>query len=111
MTQVAAIQMVSTPDIDGNIVEAERLLRDAADQGAKVAVLPENFAVLATGQMLEAGQKESGDDSVIRRFLSEQARKLGLWIVGGSLPVASRPDGSDVPGRVRAACILSLIHI
>ena len=106
MTQVAAIQMVSTPDIDGNIAEAERLLRDAADQGAKVAVLPENFAVLATGQMLEAGQKESGDDSVIRRFLSEQARKLGLWIVGGSLPVASRPDGSDVPGRVRAACIV-----
>ena len=106
MTQVAAIQMVSTPDIDGNIVEAERLLRDAADQGAKVAVLPENFAVLATGQMLEAGQKESGDESVIRRFLSEQARKLGLWIVGGSLPVASRPDGSDVSGRVRAACIV-----
>ena len=106
MPQVAAIQMVSTPDIDGNIVEAERLLRDAADQGAKVAVLPENFAVLATGQMLEAGQKESGDESVIRRFLSEQARKLGLWIVGGSLPVASRPDGSDVSGRVRAACIV-----
>lgn len=106
MTQVAAIQMVSTPDIDGNIAEAERLLREAADQGAKVAVLPENFAVLATGQMLEAGQKESGDESVIRRFLSEQARKLGLWIVGGSLPVASRPDGSDVSGRVRAACIV-----
>jgi nitrilase len=106
MTQVAAIQMVSTPDIDGNIAEAEKLLRDAADQGAKVAVLPENFAVLATGQMLEAGQKESGDESVIRRFLSEQARKLGLWIVGGSLPVASRPDGSDVSGRVRAACIV-----
>ncbi|MGM0952061.1 MAG: carbon-nitrogen hydrolase family protein [Pseudomonadota bacterium] len=106
MTQVAAIQMVSTPDIDGNIAEAERLLRDAADQGAKVAVLPENFAVLATGQMLEAGQKESGDESVIRRFLSEQAKKLGLWIVGGSLPVASRPDGSDVSGRVRAACIV-----
>ncbi|MDR9424738.1 MAG: carbon-nitrogen hydrolase family protein [Marinobacter sp.] len=106
MTQVAAIQMVSTPDIDGNIAEAERLLRDAADQGAKVAVLPENFAVLATGQMLDAGQKESGDESVIRRFLSEQARKLGLWIVGGSLPVASRPDGSEVSGRVRAACIV-----
>ena len=106
MTQVAAIQMVSTPDINGNIAEAERLLREAAEQGAKVAVLPENFAVLATGQMLEAGAKESSDESVIRHFLSEQAKALGLWIVGGSLPMATREDGSDVPGRVRAVCLV-----
>lgn len=106
MTQVAAIQMVSTPDINGNIAEAERLLREAAEQGAKVAVLPENFAVLATGQMLEAGAKESSDESVIRHFLSEQATALGLWIVGGSLPMATREDGSDVPGRVRAVCLV-----
>ena len=106
MTQVAAIQMVSTPDIDGNIEEAERLLREAADKGAKVAVLPENFAVLATGQMLDAGQQESSQEPVIRRFLAEQAKKLGLWIVGGSLPMATRPDGSDVDGRVRSVCLV-----
>ncbi|PPK52974.1 carbon-nitrogen hydrolase family protein [Marinobacter persicus] len=106
MTQVAAVQMVSTPDIDGNIEEAGRLLKEAADKGAKVAVLPENFAVMATGQMLENGPRESGDEPVIRKFLSEQAKKLGLWIVGGSLPMATRQDGSKVDGRVRAACIL-----
>lgn len=43
---------------------------------------------------------------MIRRFLSEQAKRLGLWIVGGSIPLATRPDGSDVPGRVRASCIV-----
>ncbi len=106
MTQVAAIQMVSTPDISGNLAEAEKLLRDAADKGAKIAVLPENFAVLATGQMLEAGEKESGDEPVIRGFLSQQAKTLGIWIVGGSLPMATRVDGSEVSGRVRAVCMV-----
>ncbi|WP_432210185.1 carbon-nitrogen hydrolase family protein [Marinobacter alkaliphilus] len=106
MTQVAAIQMVSGHNLAGNLAEAEALLRDAAAQGAKVAVLPENFAVLATAQMRECGRQESGGESVIRRFLSEQAERLGLWIVGGSMPLATRPDGSDVPDRVRASCIV-----
>ncbi|WBU40127.1 carbon-nitrogen hydrolase family protein [Marinobacter alkaliphilus] len=106
MTQVAAIQMVSSHNLAGNLAEAEALLRDAAAQGAKVAVLPENFAVLATAQMRECGRQESGGESVIRRFLSGQAERLGLWIVGGSMPLATRPDGSDVPDRVRASCIV-----
>ena len=106
MTQVAAIQMVSTKHINDNLSEAGRLLQEAAGQGAKVAVLPENFAVLATGQMLEAGEKESGEAPVIRQFLSEQAKRLGMWIVGGSLPMATRPDGSPLDGRVRAVCLV-----
>lgn len=106
MTQVAAIQMVSSHNITGNLAEAECLLRDAAAKGAKVAVLPENFAVLATAQMRDCGRQESGGESVIRRFLSEQSVKLGLWIVGGSMPLATRPDGSDIPDKVRASCIV-----
>ena len=106
MTQVAAIQMVSTHDVGANLAEAERLLRQAREQGARVAVLPENFAVLSTRHMREFGRQEAGGESVIRRFLAEQARTLGLWIVGGSLPLATRPDGSDIPERVRATCIV-----
>lgn len=106
MTEVAAIQMVSTHDVGANLAEAERLLRQAREQGAKVAVLPENFAVLSTRHMREFGRQEAGGESVIRRFLAEQARTLGLWIVGGSLPLATRPDGSDIPERVRATCIV-----
>lgn len=106
MTQVAAIQMVSGHDIAGNLAEAGRLLQEAADNGACVAVLPENFAVLATARMRECGEQETGDQPLIRRFLSEQAKRLGLWIVGGSLPLADRPDGSRIPGRVRASCLV-----
>lgn len=104
--RVAAIQMVSTRDIQANLREAERLLTEAARQGAKVAVLPENFAVLSTRDMVDCGRTEASDKPVIRDFLSDQARKLGIWIVGGSLPLAQRPDGTGLEDRVRATCLV-----
>lgn len=104
--RVAAIQMVSTHDIAGNLREAEHLLAEAAASGAGMAVLPENFAVLATRQMIGCGRREADPDNLIRHFLAEQSARLGLWIVGGSLPIASRPDGSTVADRVRACCIV-----
>lgn len=106
VNRVAAIQMVSTHDIDANLEEAGRLMAEAAAQGASVVVLPENFAILATRQMLECGRREAGPDPRIRAFLAEQARALRLWIIGGSLPLACRPDGSDTGDRVRAACLV-----
>ncbi|MBJ6137271.1 carbon-nitrogen hydrolase family protein [Marinobacter litoralis] len=106
MTKVAAIQMVSGHDVKANLAEAARLLKEAAGQGVKVAVLPENFAVLASGQMQACGEQEAGDIPVVRPFLAEQARTLGLWIVGGSMPLASRPDGVAIADRVRACCLV-----
>ena len=103
---VAAIQMVSTRDLAANLRDAARLLSEAAAQGARVVGLPENFAVLSTSDMLACGRTEAGDAPVIRRFLSDRARALGLWIVGGSLPLAARPDGSDIEDRVRASCLV-----
>lgn len=105
-SRVAAIQMVSTHDTQANLEEAEKLLQQAAQNGATVAVLPENFAVLATDKMVASGEREAGTEPMIRRFLAEQALRNGLWIVGGSLPLATRPDGSAVDGRVRATCLV-----
>lgn len=104
--QVAAIQMVSTHDIETNLAEAGTLLAAAASGGALIAVLPENFAVLATSQMVERGRNEATAHSVIRCFLADQAKTLGLWIVGGSLPLAERPDGSIISEKVRASCLV-----
>ncbi|MCM0612696.1 carbon-nitrogen hydrolase family protein [Marinobacter sediminum] len=104
--RVAAIQMVSTHDIDANLNEARKLLAKASSEGALIAVLPENFAVLATDQMVDCGQVEVSAQPVIRTFLAEQAKKLGMWIVGGSLPLADRPDGSSIEERVRSSCLV-----
>lgn len=105
-TQVAALQMVSGEDLGRNLLEAERLLRLSANAGVRVAVLPENFAVLKASQMVAQGQRELETDGEIRSFLAGQARRLRLWIVGGSLPLAARPDGSPVDGRARASCLV-----
>jgi nitrilase len=98
--------MVSGHKLQDNLNSAAALLQQAADAGVKVAVLPENFAVLASGQMLPCGQQEAGNQSVIRSFLASQAKTLKLWIVGGSLPLAMRPDGSVIADRVRASCLV-----
>lgn len=103
---VAVIQMVSGHEPETNLADASRQLEQARDAGARVAVLPENFAVLSTRQMLERGQSEVSPDGPIRHFLASESRRLGLWIVGGSLPAAVRPDGSRIEDRVRAACFV-----
>lgn len=103
---VAALQMVSGHHLQDNLHAAALLLQQAAEAGVKVAVLPENFAVLASDQMLPCGQQEAGNQSVIRAFLAQQAKTLKLWIVGGSLPLALRPDGSVMADRVRASCLV-----
>lgn len=104
--RVAALQMVSTGDIEANLEEARALLEQAVAGGAMTAVLPENFAVLATDQMSASGAEEARGEGRIRAFLADQARRLGLWIVGGSMPLASRPDGTAIPDRVRATCLV-----
>ena len=49
MKRVAVVQMVSVPDIASNLQVAGGLLRQAAEQGAQLAVLPENFATFGCG--------------------------------------------------------------
>lgn len=86
-SRVAAIQMVSTHDIAANLEEAARLLKEAADAGASIAVLPENFAVLATKQMIGCGRREAEPDNVIRQFLAQKTAELGIWVVGAHCPL------------------------
>lgn len=103
---VAVLQMVSGHDLEQNLADARELLEAASEKGAVAAVLPENFAVLSTRQMLERGLDERTPQGPIRSFLAEQARRLGLWIIGGSVPIAARPDGTELTDRVRASCLV-----
>lgn len=101
MARVAALQMTSTTDVDRNLAEASRLVSEAADEGAALAVLPENFALMAgsRGQLLAAG--EPFGDGPIQEATAEAAREHGTWVVAGSVPVATESGE-----RVRAACLL-----
>ena len=98
---IAAIQLCSGPGLAVNLDAAEQQLRKAAAAGARLAVLPENFAVFDAVQYREVARQLPS----ILTWLAALARELDLWIVAGTLPAASRPDGALVPdGRVRTAC-------
>lgn len=87
--KVAAIQMVSSAHLDENLQSAARLIAEASAAGAALVLLPEVFAVLEGGPMRPFGEKEG--TGPIQEFLSAQARKHELILVGGTIPLISRP--------------------
>ncbi|MAR89707.1 MAG: carbon-nitrogen hydrolase [Pseudomonadales bacterium] len=104
--RVAAIQMVSRFDVEANLSSAGALLQQAAAEGVQLAVLPENFAVLDSGNLCQWGEQER-QQKLFTGFLAEQARRHRMQIVGGTVPLRERPDGTPVSGqRVRAASLL-----
>jgi nitrilase len=99
--RVAAIQMTAGPDIDANLAEAGRLLEKAASQGARLAALPEYFCLMGMKDSDRLMAREEDNDGPIQQFLGETAKQLGLWIVGGSVPLAaSRQD------KIRNSCLV-----
>jgi predicted amidohydrolase len=99
--KVAALQMTSTRDVQANLREAGRLVAEAARQGAKLVVLPENFSFLGATDADRVAVIEPFGDGPAQRFLTETAESLGLWIVGGTIPIrdAGRDAGRDARGR------------
>ena len=91
--KVAAVQMVSTPDVERNLVAARQLLQQAADAGAELAVLPEYFCLLGrkdTDKLAIAEQPASGP---LQDFLSQCAADFKLWVVGGTIPIHAGETG------------------
>jgi deaminated glutathione amidase len=101
MHKLAAIQMASGPNVDANLYQAERLIGQAAGAGAELVVLPENFAIMGMSEKDKVAMRERPGDGRIQSHLAEQARRHGVWIVGGTVPLEC-PD----PERVAAACLL-----
>lgn len=98
---VAAVQMTSGPDVNANLESAAGLLEQAAREGARVALLPENFAFMGLHDVDKRAVAERNGEGPIQEFLSRRARELKLWIVAGTIPI------SDIAGeRVAAACLV-----
>ncbi len=89
-TTIAAIQMVSTPSLEENIVTARSLIAQAAEQGAQLVLLPEYWAGMGRDLMDYAEVLHNGP---IQRFMSDMARQHQLWLIGGTLPLSSPEVG------------------
>ena len=101
ITRVAAIQMASGPNVAANLAEAERLIGMAAAAGAKLVALPENFAVMGLKDTDKIKVCEQEGKGPMQRFLAAQAKKHGIWLVGGSIPMAC-----ENPAKVRNTCLV-----
>ncbi|MBV8062245.1 MAG: carbon-nitrogen hydrolase family protein, partial [Nevskia sp.] len=100
--RAAAIQLSSVADRDANLAQAGRLLRQAAEQGAALAVLPENFSFMGAKERDKLAVAEADGKGPTQDFLASTARELKLWIVAGSVPLAVPGDA----GKVYAACLV-----
>jgi len=87
--KIAAVQMVSGPDVAANLAAACRLLEDAARRGAELAALPEYFCLMGMQDSDKLTLAEAEGSGPIQAMLATAARDLGLWIIGGTLPIKS----------------------
>ena len=84
MSTVAAIQMTSGHSVEDNLEAAGKLLREAKEAGAELACLPENFSFIGLKDADKLAVAEADGSGPVQQFLSETARALGLWILGGT---------------------------
>jgi len=101
VSRVAAIQMASGPNVNANLLEAERLIARAAKAGAKLVVLPENFSIMGMTEYDKVKVRETDGKGPMQSFLSDVAVRHGIWVVGGTVPMAARD-----PAKVNAACLV-----
>ena len=101
IVKVAAIQMASGPYVAANLSEAERLIEIAANQGAKLVVLPEYFAIMGLKETDKVAVREEEGKGPIQSFLAKMAKKHKIWLVGGSIPLVS-----NFPNKVRNSCLV-----
>ncbi|MGF1612618.1 MAG: carbon-nitrogen hydrolase family protein [Gammaproteobacteria bacterium] len=98
---VAAVQMVSSLNVGTNLAAAAQLIEAAAGAGARLVVLPENFAYLGNEAEPAPVVSERYQAGPIQQFLAQAAKHHGIWIVGGTIPLQA-----DDKGKVYAACLL-----
>ena len=101
MTRMAAIQMVSAPEVSANLEAAGRLVASAAAAGAKLAALPENFYIIGRHEGDKVKAREADGQGPIQDFLSALSKKYRVWILAGTVPISSQDEN-----RIRSACLL-----
>jgi len=99
--KISAIQMTSTASLVENLAIVETLMNKAVAEGASLIVLPEMFPIAGMETTDKIRVSEPFGTGQIQDFLSQQAQKNNLWIVGGTIPLKT-----DNPNQISAACLV-----
>ena len=89
---VATVQMNSGDDQHANLQAAAAAVDAAAEQGACLVVLPENFAAMSAHDADRRDRSEADGDGPVQAALSAMARRAGVWLVGGTVPIRVEHD-------------------
>ncbi|MDR2209499.1 MAG: carbon-nitrogen hydrolase family protein [Azoarcus sp.] len=100
-SKIAALQTVSGPDVEANLAVADELIAEAAARGARMVALPEHFALMLADETAGVRVCEREGCGPIQDFLGEAAARHGVWIVGGTLPLAA-----NAPDKTRNAALV-----
>jgi predicted amidohydrolase len=94
--RVAVVQLNTQDDVNLNLARVREWIGRAAEAGAQLVTLPENFAFMG-----EEAQKREIAERIDRHYtgpivgaLREEAAKRGVWLLGGGMP-----EASDDPAR------------
>jgi len=99
--KVAAVQMISGPEVAPNLVTAARLIAEAAAAGAKLVVLPEYFPLIDATDEARLAAREQFGSGPLQDFLADSAVRHGIWLVGGSIPLAAAE-----PNKLLNTCLV-----
>nr|MBL8411652.1 carbon-nitrogen hydrolase family protein [Dechloromonas sp.] len=94
--RIAALQMVSGPRVADNLATAARLVEEAVAQGAQLLALPEYFPIIGAADADRVRAREEFGRGPIQDWLAETARRHGIWLFAGSIPLAA-----SVPDKMR----------
>jgi deaminated glutathione amidase len=99
--KIAAVQMISGPDVAPNLATAGRLVAEAAAAGARLVALPEYFPLIGATDEARLAAREAPGEGPIQEVLAETARTHGIWLVGGSIPLVARD-----PAKLLNSCLV-----
>ena len=88
--KVASIQMVSSADLKENLATASRLIKAAADNGAKLIALPEYFCLMGLKDTDKVNARENLGSGPIQEQLAALAKEHEIFLVAGTIPLVAK---------------------
>ncbi|GAA5218978.1 carbon-nitrogen hydrolase family protein [Corallincola platygyrae] len=88
--RLTALQWVSSPDPTQNLSHLEKALDNLPDTRPQLVVLPENWACYGGGERQTAAVAELHGRGELQSALSGLAKKHGIWLAAGSLPILNQ---------------------
>ena len=86
---IAAIQLTSTPRIADNIATMQKLVTQAAAQGADWVLLPEYWAIMGLRDADKLAHAEPYGAGILQTALAQTAQQHQIHLFGGTIPLAS----------------------